>query len=96
MKPISNLQVKGWVSKKSLGIFRDNFDAAEKFRKLIMDKYGVQVELVSGSIKENKTVEKYFKVKFMKEPRRWENKVHAFTWPFLLPNRLSMKSTRAF
>ena len=47
---------------KNACTIRDNFDAAGKFRQSVMDKYGVKVELVSGSIKENKTVEKYFEV----------------------------------
>jgi len=40
--------------------FRDNFSAAEKFREGVVEKYGVKVELVSGSIKEDGTIEKYF------------------------------------
>ena len=42
--------------------FRDNFSAAEKFREGVVEKYGVKVELVSGSIKEDGTIEKYFQV----------------------------------
>jgi len=41
--------------------FRDNFEAAEKFRQKLVSKYEIDVELVSGSIKEDKTIEKYFK-----------------------------------
>jgi len=42
--------------------FRNNFAAAEKFQETISKKYGVKVELVSGSIKEEATIEKYFEV----------------------------------
>ena len=42
--------------------FRNNFAAAEKFQKTISKKYDVKVELVSGSIKEEATIEKYFEV----------------------------------
>ena len=45
--------------------FRDNFSAAEKFREGVVEKYGVKVELVSGSIKEDGTIEKYFQVRDM-------------------------------
>lgn len=40
--------------------FRDNFTAAENFKESISNKYGVEIELVSGSIKEDATIERYF------------------------------------
>ena len=44
--------------------FRDNFTAAENFKESISKKYGVKIELVSGSIKEEATIERYFEVRF--------------------------------
>ena len=50
------------AEKKACLLKRENFDAAEKFRLSMTDKYKVKVELVGGSALESKTVEKYFQV----------------------------------
>ena len=43
--------------------FRSNSSAAEKFRECIIQKYGVKVELSSGDIKEEATIEHFFQVR---------------------------------